>query len=325
MAIDWDIIRDEMAGRKVPAMSVGQVWYGVNSGAKQSLDQNYLRRAEATGKVKILPLHIVREIGESPEGGYKVVADVIDETGKVLERHSRTCDSLFLAAGAAGTCGLLVKAKAKGWLPRLNEHLGKNVGNVGDVFLLRHKIAEVTYPFLGIPGLMALCDYDNPYNPTVMMKVDLPRFAEIFPDSKGLGLFCFVMTPNRGEFVYDTPTESVVLEFEPNLPLAAEHLAEKLCRAADGEITSVTSQFTGHQLGGAGMGLVCDVDGRIQGYRKLYVVDGALMPGSTTCLNPAWTITAIAERCLDRILAADFTQGSADCPTVPAPSPGGTV
>src|SRR5262249_40572169 len=159
------------------------------------------------------------------------------------------------------------------------EQVRRNLGNDGDVFLLRHKIAETTHPYLGMPGVLALCDCDNPHNPTVMMKVDLPRFAEIFSDGKGLGLFCFVMTPNRGRYVYDGASDGVVLEFEPNAPLAATHLAEKLCRATGGEITSVTSRFTGHQLGGANMGLVCDVSGRVHGYRNLYVVDGALMPG----------------------------------------------
>lgn len=306
MAIDWDVIRDEMAGRAVPSMSVGQVWYGANSGAKQSVDRNYLRDAEATGKVRVLPLHVVKEISERPGGGYRVVVEVIDEGGTVLEQRTLGCGSLFLAAGSAGTNGLLVRAKAKGWLPRLNEHVGQNVGNDGDVFLFRDKLAETTYPYLGMPGVLALCDYDNPHNPTVMMKVDLPRFAEVFPDSKGLGLFCFVMTPNRGRYVYDGATDGVVLEFEPDPPLAATHLAEKLCRAAGGAITSVTSRFTGHQIGGANMGLVCDVDGRVKGYQNLYVVDGALMPGSTTCVNPAWTIAAVAERCLERILAEDL-------------------
>lgn len=49
------------------------------------------------------------------------------------------------------------------------------------------------------------------------------------------------------------------------------------------------------------MGLVCDSWGRIAGHPGLYVVDGA--PGATGCANPALTIGAGAERCMDRILA----------------------
>jgi cholesterol oxidase len=37
----------------------------------------------------------------------------------------------------------------------------------------------------------------------------------------------------------------------------------------------------------------------------LYVVDAALIPGCIPGANPAWTITALAERGMDRILAED--------------------
>jgi cholesterol oxidase len=59
LAIDWDIVRDEIAGRRNPSAIAGQSFYGLNSGAKRSLDRNYLARAEATGHVEILPLHSV--------------------------------------------------------------------------------------------------------------------------------------------------------------------------------------------------------------------------------------------------------------------------
>ncbi|RKE66961.1 GMC oxidoreductase [Dietzia kunjamensis] len=53
------------------------------------------------------------------------------------------------------------------------------------------------------------------------------------------------------------------------------------------------------------MGQVCDLDGRVQGQRGLYVVDGALIPGTTAACNPSLTIAAIAERALDRIVRQD--------------------
>jgi cholesterol oxidase len=71
-------------------------------------------------------------------------------------------------------------------------------------------------------------------------------------------------------------------------------------------VPPIASQTTGHQLGGACMGQVCDDCGRVEGHSHLYVVDGALIPGSSTCVNPALTIAAIAERCLERILAEDI-------------------
>jgi len=59
------------------------------------------------------------------------------------------------------------------------------------------------------------------------------------------------------------------------------------------------------------MGRVCDHYGRVKGHPRLYVVDGALMPGSTTPANPAFTIAAIAERCLEEIIGTDIRQGLA--------------
>ena len=61
-AVDWDIVREELAGRARPGVSIGDLSYGVNSGAKNSVDHNYLPAAEATGNVTIKPMHEVFEI-----------------------------------------------------------------------------------------------------------------------------------------------------------------------------------------------------------------------------------------------------------------------
>ena len=61
-----------------------------------------------------------------------------------------------------------------------------------------------------------------------------------------------------------------------------------------------------HPLGGAVMGKACDLYGRVKNYPRLYVNDGALLPGSTCCANPVFTIAAIAERNMEHILSTDF-------------------
>ena len=43
-----------------------------------------------------------------------------------------------------------------------------------------------------------------------------------------------------------------------------------------------------------------------QGKKGLYVVDGSLIPGSSTCMNPALTIAAVAERALQNIIQEDI-------------------
>jgi cholesterol oxidase len=53
------------------------------------------------------------------------------------------------------------------------------------------------------------------------------------------------------------------------------------------------------------MGIVCDLAGRVLGHRGLYVLDGALMPGTTAACNPSMTIAAVAERAADELVARD--------------------
>ena len=56
---------------------------------------------------------------------------------------------------------------------------------------------------------------------------------------------------------------------------------------------------------GAVLDRATDNYGRLAGYQGLYAIDGSLIPGNTT-VNPLVTITALAERNIARIVAADF-------------------
>jgi cholesterol oxidase len=64
------------------------------------------------------------------------------------------------------------------------------------------------------------------------------------------------------------------------------------------------SANTWHPLGGMVMGKATDFSGRSVDYPNLYCVDGSALPGSTCLSNPSLTITANAERCMDRFIAA---------------------
>jgi cholesterol oxidase len=61
--------------------------------------------------------------------------------------------------------------------------------------------------------------------------------------------------------------------------------------------------WTAHPLGGAILGMVTDNFGRVKGYPGLYVMDGAGIPGSTGAVNPSLTISALAERNIEAIIA----------------------
>ena len=55
------------------------------------------------------------------------------------------------------------------------------------------------------------------------------------------------------------------------------------------------------------LGKATDPYGRVKGDSRLYVNDGSLIPGSTG-VNPFVTITALAERNVERILKEDFAR-----------------
>jgi cholesterol oxidase len=308
MAVDWDIVREEIEGTKVPSIVAAQFWYGNNSGAKQSLDRDYLRLAEETGNVAIRPLHEVTSIEATESGHYKVTYNIRIETGYVIDTRVLTCRYLFMAAGTLATNELLMRARVRGHLSRINETLGKGVGNDGDTFVFRTGLSEVTNPHLGGPGAIAVLNYDNPIAPCLMMRAPLPRFAQDFPERNAIGTFVFALTDHRGTFRYNANSDTVELEYAPDTvaQAAADALAQALRKVNGGEVSPISFNVTGHQLGGACMGSVCDDHGRLLGHPGLYVVDGALIPGSTTPTNPAFTIAAIAERCLDRIVADDI-------------------
>jgi cholesterol oxidase len=68
----------------------------------------------------------------------------------------------------------------------------------------------------------------------------------------------------------------------------------------------VRGDFTAHPLGGAVLGKATDDYGRVLGYDGLYVLDSAAIPGSTGAVNPSLTISALAERNIERIIAEDL-------------------
>lgn len=307
MGVDWDIVREEISGTKVPSVIAAEFWFGNNSGGKNTLDRNYIKQAEETGCVEIRPHHLVTKVAET-SGGYSVFVDLINDAGDVVEQQVLSCEYLFMAAGTIGTCELLIRAKAQGDLPLINEFLGQGFGNDGDTYAFRTSLSETTNPHLGGPGAIAILNYENPLLPCVMMRAPLPRFERDFPELNAIGSFIFSMTEHRGQLSYDAATNTVQLSFanDDRAKDAAKHLAALLSEKNGGEVPPIAGQVTGHQLGGACMGKVCDDFGRVAGHERLYVVDGALIPGSSTCVNPALTIAAIAERCLDRILTEDF-------------------
>lgn len=65
---------------------------------------------------------------------------------------------------------------------------------------------------------------------------------------------------------------------------------------------TVGDNATHHPLGGCPIGLATSDTGEVEGYPGLYVMDASLFPDSLVA-NPALSVTALAERNIERILA----------------------
>jgi cholesterol oxidase len=329
IAVDWNIVRQEINGTKVPSAIIGENWYGLNSGARKSLDRNYLTQAEQTGHVDILPLHIVTEISEVPGYGYRVACTQINESGEIIATKTITCRYLFLAAGSMGTSRLLVKAKATGTLSRLNDYIGLDWGTNGDTLTIRSGFPQPTHPGQGGPATAAIQYFDNPLGPISLLSFPIWNAPEGFLLSLGIGI------PSvKGRFNYDSTTGLVKLQWpdsnnsgDPKVLKAAEFASRLINRKNATSISQPQTNITmgsypqrkiritdqvsdnipvSHPLGGAVLGKACDLYGRVIGYQGLYVVDSALIPGSTGATSPSFTIAALAERCMERILAEDI-------------------
>jgi len=316
LQVDFNIVREEIKGTKRPSAIAGQSWYGLNSGAKKSLDRNYLAMAEATGYVEILPLHLVVDIKEfRPPGLYIVSAYQINTDGSLVAVRQFVCKHLFLAAGSMGTSALLVRAKGKGTLPRLNYWVGRNWAGNGDHVFLRGGLldeggAPITSGQGGPGGHFIAEDLDNPVLPTTLTEVVIPS-SVAFPG--GIVYIGMGLAPAIGRFRYDAATDAAILEWPANSPLLTDylssiaHTAKTLNDNNPGTFKIFDDpQSTGHPLGGATMGRVCDFFGRVKRHRGLYVVDAAFIPGSAGLVNPSLTIAALAERSLEEIIAKDI-------------------
>jgi cholesterol oxidase len=307
-ACDWDVVRAELAGEAVPAASIGEYLTGINSGARTSVDRNYLARAEASGLADVRPLHVVTDVTTDHQDRFLVRADKIDADGNLLARVVLTADAVFLAAGSMGTSRMLVRARESGALPRLNEHVGRHWGNNGLRIYLRTLVPEPTGAHQGGPTSVAVMSWDDPDRAVTIEFGPAPLPVETHTMAlPGIGVCSPV-----GRFEYQPLTDDVRLiwsaEGDRDAREAILATLQRLVTATgpDGLVDmNALEEYTFHPLGGAVLGQACDGYGRLSGYRGLYVVDSALIPGSTGACNPALTVIALAERCLDDVVTRD--------------------
>ena len=307
---DWNYMEQEAAGTVPKSALVGEILYGNNYG-KKSLQKTYLTKVRATGRVTISPLHRVVNVVPAT-GGYKVTIEQLNTNGDPIAVKEITAAKVFFAAGSVGTSKLLVKLKATGALPNLNGEVGKGWGDNGNVMCGRANhmwdptgALQSSIPTLGIDNWAAG-----------------GAFAEVAPLPTGIETYAsfylsITKTPNRAQFTWNAAAGKVDLNWQTAWKSvsinAAKSIFDKI-NSKEGTIYRTDlfgvykiwgDHLTYHPLGGAILNKATDNYGRLQGYPGLYVIDGSLIPGSTV-VNPFVTITALAERNIEKIIATDL-------------------
>ncbi|MGW4246964.1 FAD-dependent oxidoreductase [Nocardia sp. NPDC004722] len=309
---DFEYMKQEQAGT-VPLSALNrESLYGNNFG-KQSLDKTYLAEAAATGRVSIVPLHIVARVVPAP-GGYRVSMDQIGTDGNVITTKTVVAQRVFFAAGSVGTSKLLVTQKATGALPDLPDSVGSGWGNNGNVMAARqNQLSDPTGVNQSTITALGIDNWDDTAG---------PAFAEITSFPIGIETFvnlhlAITKNPNRGTFRFNQATGRVDLDWQTawNQPSidAAKRILDPINASAGttyrndlfggGKIWG--DEFAYHPLGGCVLNESTDNYGRLTPYPGLYVIDSSLIPGSTT-VNPFVTVTALAERNIAAIITNDM-------------------
>ena len=309
---DFDYMAREERN-EVPRSALAQeVIYGNNYG-KRTLDKSYLAEAARTGKVTIAPLHRVRSVRQLADGTFVLAVEQITEEGAVASTQEIGCRHLFLAGGSIGTTELLLRARDTGTLPALSAEIGSGWGGNGNIMTARAN--HFWNPTGSLQSGMPSLGVDDRANPT------RPVFAEIAPMPAGIETWvslylAITQNPERGRFVYDASTDKAKLLWtrDQNQPsvAAAKGLFDQMNRANGtiyrydlfGNNKAFADDFCYHPLGGCVLGKATDDYGRVRGYQNLYAVDGSLIPGSIG-VNPFVTITALAERNVEKVIAED--------------------
>ncbi|WP_284742450.1 GMC oxidoreductase [Amycolatopsis sp. RTGN1] len=307
LPIDWSFVRGELAGRYAPTYTTSDIAFGVNNGGKHSIDVTYLAAAEATGRVRVATLHVVKDIAMDANKRWVLSVDRIDTAGVVQEKIRITADAVFLNAGSPGTTRLLVKSRAKGLIPDLPDSIGTQWGNNGDRI----------YAWIGMNGDAgtqqggpACVGGTAPLSPIPLTIIHAGAPAAL-EGVKLMTVVGFGVVPAAGTWAYDATKDDAVLTW----PLAADAALQTLIAArmaalavAGGGVmvdTNTAAPSTWHSLGGVPMGSAVDMNGRVTGHKGLYVLDGSRIPGSTGACNPSMTIAALAEHSMSRIVVSD--------------------
>lgn len=314
---------------------LGNCDIGCDVNARNTLDLNYLARAEKKG-ADVRPMHVVRAIEPQPDG-YRVSFDRIENGALVA--GSATARLVIVAAGSIGSTELLLRSRdLHKTLPNLSPMLGRHWSSNGDFLTPAVHSTRIVKPTRGptITGAVDLLDGAFEGQRIFIEDGGLPDIAgdalqKFAADASGdparVALMEFVRNVlSKGPidhvmpwFAQSRDAADGVLSWDGDrLQLAWDSKAsadtinavvdmhKKMAESTGGDpLPPLAWMFgqnliTPHPLGGCNMATaatdgVVNHAGEVFGYRNLYVADGAIVPKALG-LNPSRTIGALAER-----------------------------
>jgi len=282
---------------------------------------NYLRDALDTGLVRIRTLSQVTGVIFSKSTKlYTIEVTELLPNGSINRTYEIVTPKVFMAAGSVHTTALLVRASLNGDLPDLNVEVGRHWGNNADLFSLRDSGVSTNIG-QGAPASFGIFANEVQDGVTVM---DIPAsWATNTNNGRSTAqLIMGNLHGERGILTYDKTSDTVTINFPTNpRPDAKAYSSAQAVFAllnrdnpgSSGTLPPIeqAAAVTGHPLGGVVYLRATDYACRALGYKNLYIVDSSLVPGFAGAVNPAFTVAALAEQCLDFILASnDFAADS---------------
>lgn len=311
---DWNKIREEINGTRIKSSIIGESMFGCSSGARHSAEFNYLKWAQDSGKLEIKTQSMVSDIAKNCDDNYIVYVNEIDEQGRIIKKVKYETEYLFMASGSINTSKLMTKAKAKKSLPNLNDEVGKGWGHNGSSFILRQSLSKPSGKDQAFPPNYSTPDFNNPIAPIFIEHLAFPLGFEC----DCLSYFAIGLVKNFGTFSYSPKTDNVILDY-PHSSQSYQKFVNQAFLTSVNKINQVNggtnstiigsvpkSDTSAHPCGGMVIGKATDYYGRVKNHQKLYVIDGALIPGCCAGSNPAMTISALTERNMENILENDF-------------------
>lgn len=330
-------------------MGAGTCQFGCKISAKSSIDVTYIPKAEATGKVRVRPECMAREITLGPEGKARSVVH-FDPDGHEREIYGR---AIVVAGNAIETARLLLLSTSS----RFRNGLANSSGLVGN-FFTEHLSAfaygvfsERLDPWRGVPtggiiqdfyatsprnsfarGWSITVENDNQWPLSVARKIPSwgaehkNRVKELFGHTVGLATMGEQLPDKRNQVtldpfvkdLYGLPVPRIINNHYGNdlaMINAISSSLKEILEAAGAKEVWVDKFISGnssHYLGTCRMGTdprasVVDPWCRTHDVPNLFIGDGSIFV-TVGGVNPALTISALATRTADGIIAA-FRRG----------------